>query len=199
MRLRTMSLMLIGMICLTSLQAQADCESGECPVEAALKQLPQMQYLVGKETTTCSKSAATLSNETGEPIKYVVAKKTFANKPDATRALAVETENLVKRFVTPTQCTASGQTLVGSAKFECSQKASATVKRIQDAIETVTVAYHVGEQVCDCPVKAKQLAAETQADIVFVVDGHKTTCPIDSRLTTARAQYRAAVEALAKG
>ena len=58
----------------------------------------------------------------------------------------------------------------------------------------VQVSYKVGDQQCDCPNKAKQLAAESGEKVTFVVNDQETCCPIGSKLNLARAKFRAALQ-----
>jgi hypothetical protein len=62
----------------------------------------------------------------------------------------------------------------------------------------VAMKYVVGEKSCECPVEAKEIAAQSGEKTIYVVNGEKTECEMTARLNLARAKYKAAVEALAK-
>ena len=122
MKSRIMTLLALGLVCVLQQAAQAESADGECPIKAAMNNLPQLEYQVGTTLTTCSKSAAKLSEKDGKAIQYFVAKKEYENKAAATLALAEQTETLVKQFATATKCDKSGTISVGGKKLECSEK-----------------------------------------------------------------------------
>ena len=168
-----------------------------CPIEAAMKDLPALAYVVGGEATGCDKHAAKLAKEGDAAIQYAV-HMTFDCKQSATLALVTATEALVDQFATPATCEKSGSTTVAGKKLECSKSAARLAKEVRKAMETVQVSYVVDGEKCNCPNKAAALAEAKGAEKLFVVDGESTACEITSRLNLARAKYRAAVEALAK-
>ena len=187
--------------------AGKSCEKGECkkgkkskdgesPAQASNTQAALL-YQVGAKTTSCSKSAAELSKTNDTPVRFVV-RHVYATRPEATLALAEQTEKLVDGFCSSTECKVSGKFAVGGKRLECPKAAAAMATRLRKAIETVNVSYKVGDKKCDCPIEAKAHAAKSNTDVVFVVDGKETTCPIQHRVNTAQAKYRAAVHAIAK-
>ena len=178
-------------------EACASACSG-CPIEAAMAKLPTMTYLVGDESTCCSKSAAKLAEKHDMPVKYVVAKKTFEDQGKATLALAETTEKFVKAFATPAKCEESGKFTVAGKELCCEVMAGQRARLAGSAMEKVAMTYLVGEKKCACPNEAAAIAKSSGVDQVYLVAGEKTCCSIDARLKLARAKYRAAVEALAK-
>lgn len=196
MHSRISTLLLAAMACLTQQSAKAEGD-GRCPIETAINQLPQIQYRVGSEVTVCRKEAAELSEKKGTPIRFVV-KQGFESETAAIESLAEATELFVTQFATPQTCAVSGKITVGGASTQCSKSAAETARLINEAINAVKVSYQVGETKCDCPEESKKLAAALDQPVIYVVNGQKTTCPHRQRLNTARAKYRAAVEAVAK-
>ena len=184
--------------CASKACAGAACASKGCPIEAAMAKLPELTYLVGKEETCCSASAAKLAKERKVAIKYVLAKKTFDNQAKATVALADATEKFVNEFAKPCKCDVSGKITVAGKELCCDVMAGERVKLVKKAMKKVEMTFLVGDQECACPDKAATLAKETGKEKVFVIAGEKTCCSVDARLKLARAKYRAAVEMLAK-
>ncbi len=195
---RITTFLLASLMVAAAQQARAEGESCACPIQTALKKLPQLEFQVAAHKTSCDKTAAELSEKEGVPIKYVAGTRAFETQAAAMLVLAEQTEALVAQFATPKQCEVSGTIAVGGKTLQCSEKAAATAKMLQKAIDTVSVSYKVGEKECHCPIEAKTLAAKSTESIVFCVGGKETGCPVEHRLNTARAQYRAAVETLAQ-
>jgi len=173
-----------------------ECD-GECPVSKAMAKLPAMSYQVGTEKTCCSDSAAKLAKEHNEAIHYVVAEKTYEDKTEAMTALVEQTEAMVAAFVTPSTCATSGKTTVAGETCSCPMQGAKNVELVKNAVESVEVSYKVGDEACNCPMKAKELAANSEDKMTYVVDGEETCCSMTARLQTARAKYKAAVKALA--
>ena len=173
-------------------------ECGSCPIQTAMSKLPKMTYLVGKEATCCSESAAKMAKEHDSPIKYVVANKTFAEKGKATLALADATEQFVKAFTTTKECKVSGKFTVAGKELCCSVMAGERATLAKNAMKKIKMAYLVGDKKCACPNEAASLAKKTGEDKVFVVADEKTCCSVDARIKLAQAKYKAIVEALAK-
>lgn len=172
------------------------CE-GECPVSLAMAKLPKMSYQVGSETTCCSDSAAKLAQEHSAAIHYVVAEKTYEDKTEAMTALVEQTEAMVAEFITPCKCETSGKTTIAGETCACPTQGAKNIELVKAAVESVNVSYKVGEEACNCPMKAKELASSSDAKMTYVVDGEETCCGMTARLQTARAKYKAAVKALA--
>ena len=170
---------------------------GECPISAAMASLPKMTYKVGDETTCCSEAAAKLAEEHEAPIHFVVAETSYTDKSEAMTALVEQTEAMVVAYTTPSVCEASGTTTIAGEKCSCPIMAASHTKLVQEAVQSVSLSYVVGEEECNCPMKAKELAAGG-AEMKYVVGGEETCCEMTARLNVARAKYKAAVEALAK-
>ena len=170
---------------------------GECPISLAMAKLPKMSYQVGSEKTCCSDSAAKLAKESNAAIHYVVAEKTYEDKMEAMTALVEQTEAMVNEFITPCKCEKSGKTTVAGETCACPTQGAKNIELVKAAVESVNVSYKVGEEACNCPMKAKELASSSDAKMTYVVDGEETCCGITARLQTARAKYKAAVKALA--
>lgn len=175
---------------------KAACE-GECPISMAMAKLPKMSYQVGSEQTCCSESAAQLAAEHSAPIHYVVAEKTYEDKTEAMTALVEQTEAMVAKFITPCKCETSGKTTIAGETCACPTQGAKNIELVKAAVEAVNVSYKVGEESCNCPMKAKELASASDAKMTYVVNGEETCCGMTARLQTARAKYEAAVKALA--
>jgi hypothetical protein len=177
--------------------ADKEACDGECPVTLAMAKLPAMSYQVGTEKTCCSSSAAQLAEEHSAPIHYVVAETTYEDKTEAMTALVEKTEAMVEEFITPCKCETSGKTTVAGETCACPIQGAKNIELVKAAVESVNVSYKVGEEACNCPMKAKELASSSEAKMTYVVDGEETCCGLTARLQTARAKYKAAVKALA--
>ena len=176
----------------------AVCE-GQCPVATGLKALPQMHYKVnGKLIDGCIKCATAASKESGKPIMYVVGKKEFEAEGKAKMELLSATEKMVKAFATPHKCEVSQTTTIGGKKCSCPVEAAERTKLVSTAISKVKMNFKVGDQTCDCPVKATELAKTSGHAKEFVVGKTCTACETTAKLELARAQYKAALEAVAK-
>lgn len=186
----------VGSTAKTCCAGKEGCE-GECPVSLAMAKLPAMSYQVGAEKTCCSSSAAKLAEEHNEAIHYVVADKTYEDKTEAMTALVEQTEAMVVAFVTPSTCATSGKVTVAGETCSCPTQGAKNIELVKAAVEAVNVSYKVGEEACNCPMKAKELASSSDAKMTYVVDGEETCCGMTARLQTARAKYKAAVKALA--
>ena len=173
----------------------SSCCSGGCPISEAMAALPKMTYKVGEEATCCADSAAALAEKTSAPIHYVVAEKSYDDKSEAMTALVEKTEAMVVAFTTPSVCEKSGSTTIAGTACSCPMGAAKNVKLVKEAVDAVHVSYKVGEETCDCPMKAKELASDG-TEMKYVVDGEETSCEMTSRLNVARAKYKAAVEAM---
>ena len=179
----------------TDTTAKTSTCGGGCPISAAMAALPKMTYEVGGEETCCSASAEALAEKSKAPIHFVVAEKTYEDKTEAMTALVEKTEAMVVAFTTPSVCEKSGSTTIAGTSCGCPVGAAKNVELVKAAVDAVHVSYKVGEETCNCPMKAKELAADG-AEMKYVVDGEETTCEMTSRLNVARAKYKAAVEAM---
>ena len=177
---------------------EAKKECSECPIAAAMKNLPQLTYLVGEETTQCRKTAGKLAEESGTPIVYLVGKKKFEDADKAKLALVTATEEYVATFAEPKTCKISGTTTIAGTKTECSESTAKLAAILASANSSVKQTYQVGEEQCDCPHAAAALAKSTGSPKLFVVGKERTQCAVTARLNLARAQYKAMVEAMAE-
>jgi len=176
----------------------AEDKAGECPISAAMKNLPQITFAVGEETTHCSKTASKLAESKGVDLVYLVGKEKFSDEGKANFALLTATEKFVNDFANPKVCKVSGTTSIAGQKTECSVTAAKLTGLMTNAMKTVKLSYAVGDEACDCPHAAASLAKASGEPKLFVVGKEKTECEITGRLNLARAKYRAMVEALAK-
>jgi hypothetical protein len=138
--MKTISLAFLG-ICFTLAPAavgQEKCDKGSCPVSEGMAKLPKMTYLVGTESTCCSKSAEKLAKESDEPIRFVVAEESYDDEGKAMEALAEVTEQFVNDFASAKTCKASGTTTIAGQSVHCSKKASHMAKVIKDAMQLVS-------------------------------------------------------------
>lgn len=205
MNLKTPLMAALAFVCLVGIsfaQETEKCEDGKCPTGAcpiakAMEALPVMTYKVGEESTCCSESAAKLAKKSSLPVHFVVAKKTYDQQDKAFTALVKQTESFVKEYTTPSKCEVSGTTKIAGKSCSCSVEAGKTAELVKAAVSNVKMTYAVGEKTCNCPMEAATLAETSGAKKEFVVAGEKTCCEMTARLNLARAQYKAAVEAMA--
>ena len=167
-----------------------------CPVSIAMAKLPKMTYKVGTEATCCSKAAGEMAKKASAPIHYVVGKKVFEEKEKAYVSLVESTEAMVKEFMTPKKCEKSGTTTIAGESCGCSVMAGKKAELVKAAADKVTVSYKVGKETCNCPTHAGELAKKSGEKMTYVVAGEETCCSMTARLNTARAKYKAAVQAL---
>jgi len=186
-----------GKSCSSSCSGEGSCSKGECPISAAMASLPKMSYKVGEESTCCSHSAQALADKNSAPIHFVVAETSYTEKAEAMTALVEQTEAMLASFTTPSVCEKSGKTTIAGETCSCSVKAAKNTELVKAAVESVNMSYLVGEESCNCPMKAKELAAGG-AELKYVVGEEETCCEMTARLNVARAKYKAAVEALTK-
>lgn len=172
------------------------CKGEACPINAAMKLLPKLTYQVGTESVCCPTAAAELAKKNEAPVQFVVAKNVYEDESKAKLALVEETEKFVAKFAAPQTCKVSGKTTVAGKEVCCPVSAAQTVTLVKAAMDKVNLTYLVGDKECSCPNEAKAIAADTKAPTFFVVAGEKTSCSLTSRLSLARAKYKAAVEAI---
>ena len=195
-RLILPALLVATMVFAGNVLAEEKCS--ECPISAAMKNLPQLTFAVGEETTHCAKTAAKLAEKHSTDIVYLVGKEKFDDAGKAKLALVNATEEFVENFANPKTCQISGTTSVAGQKLECTKTAAKLAGLMSDAMKTVKISYAVGDETCDCPHAAASLAEKSGEAKLFVVGKEKTKCEITARLNLARAKYKAMVEALAK-
>jgi len=172
-------------------------ECSECPIAAAMKNLPQITYQVGTEQTQCRKSAGKFAEKAGSPIVFLVNTKKYENDADAKLALVEATEEFVAAFAEPKTCKVSGTTSIAGQKTECSESAAKLASLMSVALKSVEQTYSVDGESCNCPHAAAALAKSSGKAKLFVVGTEKTECEVTARLNLARAQYKAMIEALA--
>lgn len=194
--LSRMLAILVVLVCVLA-PAMAKSPSCGCPLEAAMAKLPSLVYEVDGETTACDQHAAELAEQSKAPIQFVV-QQLYDSKADAEVALTATTENLLANFTKASTCKSSGTTTIAGQKLECAKSAEKLAAAVEEATTLVQVSYKVGEEECNCPNKAKQLAAESGEEVTFVVNNEETSCPISSKLNVARAKYRAALLTVSK-
>jgi len=201
--IRRISMLLMMVVTLAAVNAifaeRAVAADGaeECPISAAMKNLPQITYQVGTEQTHCSKSAGKLAEKSGSSIVYLVGKEKFENDVDAKLALTEATEALVASFAEPHTCKISGTTSIAGQETQCSKTAGKLASLMNVARTSVKQTFSVDGEECHCPNKASALAQKSGQPKLFVVGSEKTECAVTARLNLARAQYRAMIEALA--
>ena len=175
---------------------QADKECSACPIQTAMKNLPKITYVIGKETTCCEKSANKLAQEQNAPIVYLVEKEKFEDANEAKLALVSATEAFVEKFANPHVCKVSGTTTIAGQKTECNKTAAKLAGLVNTAMKNVRMTYAVGDEACECPHAATSLAKSSGKAKLFVVGEEKTECEVTARLNLALAQYRAMVKAI---
>ena len=185
--------------CTSKACSAAQCDDGEgCPIAAAMERLPKLTFAVGEKKTCCPKEAAKLAKESGGHVHFCVGKKEYDSKADAQMALIGATEKFVAAFTKPHTCPKSGQLTLAGQVRSCEKTAAHTAGLMQRAMAKVKFTYLVGEEQCNCPVKAAKLAKESGEEKLFVLGEEKTCCEKTARLNLARAKYKAAVEAMVK-
>lgn len=181
----------------SSAVAKSEESCSSCPVSIAMNKLPKMTYKVGDKEICCSESAAAMAKDQNKPIHFVVADKTFEDKTQAYTALVESTESFVNSFVTPSTCEKSGKTSVAGKSCNCPVEAGQRAELVKKAVTDVKMSYVVGKETCNCPNKAKALAAKSETETKYVVAGEEVCCPLEARMKLAKAKYAAAVKALA--
>lgn len=177
--------------------AKGECDGEGCPIAAAMEQLPKITFAVGEEKTCCAESAAKLAKESGGHIHYVVGEKEFHSEADAHVALVEATEEFVAAYTEPHTCSKSGQLVLAGQTQHCEKTAGKMAEVMQQAMSEVKFTYVVGEEECNCPIKAGHLAKESGLEKQFMVGEESTCCEQTARLNLARAKFKAAVTAMA--
>lgn len=193
----TLALVMMVVTVVAVSTAYAEDAKQECPISAAMKNLPQITYLVGEETTHCSNSAAKLAKKSGAPIVYLVGKAKYEDESEAKLALVDATEEFVAAFAEPKTCKISGTTTIAGKKAHCSESAAKLASLLAKTMNSVNQSYQVGDEQCNCPNAAAALAKQSGKPKLFVVGNEKTECEVTARLNLARARYKAMLEALA--
>jgi hypothetical protein len=170
---------------------------GTCCVTEGMAKLPKISYMVGKESLCCEESAKAAAASSKESLVYVVGTEKYDSSDKAFAGLVDQTEKFVSTFVTPSTCKISGTTSVAGESITCSVKAGEVAAKLKKAVGSVAISYKVGEKTCHCPVEAKAIAADKKLKTLFVVDNEETECEQTARLNLARAQYKAALIAMA--
>jgi hypothetical protein len=181
-------------------EEKACCDDGPCTtcsVAKAMEALPKMTYKVGEESTCCSEAAGELAKKANAPIHFVVGEKVFEEKEQAYTSLVEQTEEMVTGFITPSTCSTSGTHSIAGTTCKCSVEAGKKAEIVKAAADSIQVSYKVGEESCGCPTQAGEMAKKAGTEMLYVVAGEETCCSMTARLNTARAKYKAVVEALA--
>lgn len=191
-----------GSACSDTAGTEKTCDGGACPISTAvaksMESLPKMTYLVGKESTCCSTSAAALAKKSGDAIQFVVGKKTYSDKGKAMDHLIKDTETMLTSFTTPTTCSKSGMTSIAGEECGCKVMAGTLAKKVKSAADGVKMSYLVGTEACSCPTTSAAMAKKKGVDRTFVIGETKTTCSKTARLELARARFAAAAKAAAE-
>lgn len=197
----------------------ASMHSG-CPiakrVHAVRASMPAMQYRVGKEMVGCSKRAASMAEETGKPMQYLVGEETFASKAEAvvklTALLEGEAESLQSvQFVVNGEthhCPTSAKTVaekshtavayrVGGFDFSSEEDAEKALASIHEALANVSVAYDVGGESYHCGQTAAAKSEETGKKITYVIGDEETPCKKSAKLMLTETKVRTIVETAA--
>lgn len=195
-------------------------DTKECPlakkVNAVLTSLPAMQYRVGDETTTCSKSAASMADKSGKPIEFIVGDESFESKGKAivqlTTLLDKEMESMKSiQFVAGGKCHACPMTAKSIAKSSKSsvkyrvagvdfdKKADAQKARdaIVIAVADVAMSYKVDGKTFGCDKAAGAKCKKTGKDMTYVVGDTETGCHATAKLRLTEARIRKMIEVAA--
>ena len=173
-------------------------EGKQCPVDVAMKRLPQITYVVGKTHTQCQATAGKLAVKSGTDATYMVAGKKFSDMKLAKVAHVEATENFVNAMCDSHKCPKSGKTFVGKKSFHCAVSAGKIASAGKSAMEKVVMQYKVGKKAICCPDMASDFAKSTKQAVTFKVGTSETTCSMTGRMNLAKAKYRAAVVAMMK-
>jgi len=171
----------------------ADPPPCACPLEAAMQKLPTLAFDVGGEVTQCDKHAAQLAEQNDSAVTFVV-QQLYGSKAEAQAALISTSENLLTSFTTAKSCKVSGTTSIAGKNLECAQSAAKLATAVEEALQMVQVSFKVGDEQCNCPNQAKQLATDSGEKVTYVVNDQETCCPINNKLNLVRAKYRAALQ-----
>ena len=163
-----------------------------------MAKLPKISYAVGEKKSGCPDAAAKIAKDSGGHIHFCVGDTEYDSKSEAQEALLTATERFVASFTKPHTCPKSGQCTLAGQPLNCEKSAAHTAKLMQEAMAKVKFTYAVGEEKCNCPIKATKLAKDSGKEKLFVVGETKTCCEKTARLNLARAKYKAAVEAMLK-
>ncbi len=185
-------------------------------VEAVLASLPSMKYQVGSEKIGCPKSAAAMSEKTGQPVKYLVGEEVVADQAEATVKLTalLEQEAAALRamqFSAGGACTPyplvaksiaekNNTTVayrVGGLDFAEQAKAEKAIQLVDEAVAGVKMNYKVDGQSFCCSQMAGAKAKESGKPITYIVGTEETSDEKTAQLMFAQAKIRAIVETAA--
>ncbi len=134
-----------------------DCSKADSCVTASLARvwatLPQMTYKVGDFETNCPHTAKAKSEETSQPVQYVVDGQTYDSPKTAQNKLAGLIEANLDRL-TKVYPTVDGETM------RCSETAAKVASE-----KSVPVKYTVAGVQFDCPQKAQAAADKLTAKL----------------------------------
>lgn len=178
-------------------KCEVACSDCQGPVAKAMDALPKLVYRIGEETTTSPIQAGRIATKTKHKIEFVVGEKVFKEESVAFVALVDTTEKFVGDFAKPQECKVSGQTLVAGKSVCCEVAAGQVASLVKTAMDDVKITYKVGKETVCCPDAAQALAKKSGEKVVKMVAGQRCGgCSSTTRLSLARAKYKAAIEAL---
>jgi hypothetical protein len=175
-----------------------------------------MKYQVGSEKIGCPKSAAAMSEKTGQPVKYLVGEEVVADQAEATVKLTalLEQEAAALRamqFSAGGACTPyplvaksiaekNNTTVayrVGGLDFAEQAKAEKAIQLVDEAVAGVKMNYKVDGQSFCCSQMAGAKAKESGKPITYIVGTEETSDEKTAQLMFAQAKIRAIVETAA--
>ncbi len=130
-------------------EADAKKAYGEA-LDGYLKEITQVQYVIGKDVTCCAVTAGSMAKKQNAPIRYRVAMVDFEDKSEAEKAAKLATEASEKVHMT---C------LVDGKKYQCDKQAEAACKASGKKAKFV-----IGDVTTDCDVTAKILVLRSKID-----------------------------------
>ncbi len=183
--------------------------------ESWKKTIPVMGYSVGDKTTTCSKTAASMCDKSGDKMAYVVNGQTFENESDAMAAhtaalnakldsmtrvsFVVGGENVECPMTAGQMCEKTGQAMqyrVGPAVFDSAEEAVKAAAMAYGMSRSVNVSYEVDGKATTCSKTASTMCTEGKA-MTYVVGETKTRCNVQADHVLASERVSKALEALA--
>ena len=196
---------------------------GECTcpikkqIDAVLASLPSMQYKVGDEVTSCSKSAGKMAKANGGKMQYVVSEQVFTDEGEAIVKLASLLESEIASLSSIqyavggecVQCPLRAKDLakksdskiayrVAGIDFDSREKAQKAVEAVKAALTSVKMTYKVGDQSFCCDKMAGAKAKETSSKLVYVVGDEETGCSQSAKPKLAKHKIHTIVAAAAR-
>ena len=194
---------------------KVSCGGGEeVSFESWRQTIPVMAYNVDGKTTTCTKTAAAMCNQSGAKLAYVVNGQTFESETDAmaahTKALNAHLDSMTRvSFVVDGKdvscpmaagemCEKTGQAMtyrVGPAVFDSAEEAVKAAAMAYGMAQSVAMSYEVEGKATTCSKTASKMCAEGKA-MTYVVGETKTRCNVQADHTLASERVSKALEAL---